>query len=79
MVPVPLLTIVKSYLFSQQLSYDGSFQLVRKNKAFDQYDTCLSDGMKYWVDCQGYKDYLTARQDDAYKQSTRVGYSPVQA
>ncbi|QRV91950.1 hypothetical protein RhiJN_19968 [Ceratobasidium sp. AG-Ba] len=57
----------------QQISYDGSFQLVRKNKAYDKHDVCLSDGAMYWVPMQEYKDHLAAKKDDAYEQSTRGG------
>jgi hypothetical protein len=57
----------------QQLSYDGSFQLVRKNKAFDSHDTCLSDGTKYFVEQAAYKHHLESNKDTAYLQSTRVG------
>jgi hypothetical protein len=61
------------YLFTQQLSYDGSFQLVHKNKAFDNHDICLSDGLKYWVEQAAYKHHLEQNKDTAYLQSTRVG------
>jgi ABC-type molybdate transport system substrate-binding protein len=61
------------YLYSQQISYDGSFQLVRKNKASDEHDVCLSDGAKYWVNQSDYKAHLKANEDTAYAQSTRVG------
>jgi hypothetical protein len=60
------------YLYSQQLSYDGSFQLVRKNKTFDEHDICLSDGAKYWVGQADYKHHLKENEDTAYAQSTRV-------
>ncbi|KAG8705264.1 hypothetical protein FRC11_009183, partial [Ceratobasidium sp. 423] len=59
------------YLFAYLLSYDGSFQLIRKNKAFDQFDTCLSDGLLYWVQQAYYRDHLVANKDTAYDQSTR--------
>ncbi|KAF8598845.1 hypothetical protein BDV93DRAFT_450480, partial [Ceratobasidium sp. AG-I] len=31
------------YVYIQHMMYDGSFQMVRKNKEFDKYDTCLSE------------------------------------
>ncbi|KAG8706551.1 hypothetical protein FRC08_000988 [Ceratobasidium sp. 394] len=55
----------------QKISYDGSFQLVRKNKAYDSHDLCLSDGAKYWVEQSQYKAHLEANNDTAYQQSTQ--------
>ncbi|KAG8763025.1 hypothetical protein FRC11_006400 [Ceratobasidium sp. 423] len=63
----------KRYLFAQQLSYDGSFQLVRKNKAHDQFDICLTDGLMYWVKQDDYKAHLMANKDTAYNQHTHRG------
>jgi hypothetical protein len=64
-------------MFTQQLSYDGSFQLVCKNKAFDAHDICLSDGAKYWVEQAPYRRHLENNKDTAYLQSTRVSnYRP---
>ncbi|QRV99167.1 hypothetical protein RhiJN_27186 [Ceratobasidium sp. AG-Ba] len=61
----------EEFLYTQQISYDGSFQLVRKNKASDEHDLCLSDGTKYWVNQKRYKAHLEANRDTAYQQSTR--------
>ncbi|QRV87045.1 hypothetical protein RhiJN_15063 [Ceratobasidium sp. AG-Ba] len=61
----------EEFLYTQQISYDGSFQLVRKNKASDEHDLCLSDGTKYWVNQSKYKAHLEANWDTAYQQSTR--------
>ncbi|KAG8781152.1 hypothetical protein FRC12_022181 [Ceratobasidium sp. 428] len=63
----------QEYLFNQMLSYDGSFQLTRKNKAHDEHNLCMSDGTKYWVKQDHYKAHLEANKDTAYKQSTRGG------
>ncbi|QRV96937.1 hypothetical protein RhiJN_24956 [Ceratobasidium sp. AG-Ba] len=61
----------QEFLYTQQISYDGSFQLVRKNKASDEHDLCLSDGTKYWVKQDAYQQHLIANKDTAYNQSTR--------
>ncbi|KAG8699801.1 hypothetical protein FRC09_006368 [Ceratobasidium sp. 395] len=58
-------------LYSQQITYNGTFQLTRKNKAHNEYDICLSDGTKYWVQQEEYKTHLEANKDTAYEQSTR--------
>ncbi|KAF8593513.1 hypothetical protein BDV93DRAFT_461014 [Ceratobasidium sp. AG-I] len=60
-----------SHLYMYQLSYDGNFHLVRKNKSFDEHDTCVSDGMQYFVDQDRYKDHLTRIQDSAYANNTK--------
>ncbi|EUC61585.1 hypothetical protein RSOL_400650 [Rhizoctonia solani AG-3 Rhs1AP] len=59
------------YLFAQQLSYDGSFQLVRKNKAADEFDICLTDGLSYWVDRIPYLNHLEANEETDYQQTTK--------
>ncbi|KAF8594282.1 hypothetical protein BDV93DRAFT_459311, partial [Ceratobasidium sp. AG-I] len=46
------------FLYSIHLSYDGSFQLVRKNKSSDEYEICLSDGAKYFVHQASYQTHL---------------------
>ncbi|KDN34713.1 hypothetical protein RSAG8_12214, partial [Rhizoctonia solani AG-8 WAC10335] len=58
------------FLFSQLLSYDGSFQLVRKNKASDNFDICLTDGLMYWVDQVPYSEHLEANKETEYAQTT---------
>ncbi|KDN34990.1 hypothetical protein RSAG8_11964, partial [Rhizoctonia solani AG-8 WAC10335] len=57
------ITAGQEYLFAQQLSYDGSFQLVRKNKAFDSFDLCLTYGLQYMVSQSHYRAHLEATQD----------------
>ncbi|KAF8600744.1 hypothetical protein BDV93DRAFT_400433, partial [Ceratobasidium sp. AG-I] len=48
----------QGYLFSCHISYDGSFQLVRKSKSADKHDMCLSDGTKYFVEQAAYRKHL---------------------
>ncbi|KAF8595268.1 hypothetical protein BDV93DRAFT_564544 [Ceratobasidium sp. AG-I] len=60
-----------SNLYMYQLSYDGNFHLVRKNKSFDEHDTCASNGMQYFVDQARYKDYLKQIKDSAYAQNSK--------
>ncbi|KAF8598255.1 hypothetical protein BDV93DRAFT_534391 [Ceratobasidium sp. AG-I] len=48
----------KEHLFVQHISYDGNFQLVRKNKAFDDWDICLSEGKKYFGDRDAFQAHL---------------------
>ncbi|KAG8789237.1 hypothetical protein FRC12_013730 [Ceratobasidium sp. 428] len=61
----------QEFLYNQHISYDGSFQLTRKNKSYDEHDLCLSDGTMYWINQTSYKAYLESIDDSAYKQSTR--------
>ncbi|KAG8687642.1 hypothetical protein FRC11_006866 [Ceratobasidium sp. 423] len=65
----------QEYLYVQLLSYDGSFQLVRKNKSIDQYDTCLMERLMYLVGQEQYRAHLLANKDTAYEQSTRIRYA----
>ncbi|KAF8593702.1 hypothetical protein BDV93DRAFT_460460, partial [Ceratobasidium sp. AG-I] len=58
-------------IFAYQLSYDGNFHLVRKNKSYDEHDTCISDGSKYFVHQEEYKTYLDLMKDSAYAQNTK--------
>jgi hypothetical protein len=37
------------YVFTLHTSFDGSFQLFRKDKIHDRWDTCLTDRRKYFV------------------------------
>ncbi|KAF8593035.1 hypothetical protein BDV93DRAFT_422934, partial [Ceratobasidium sp. AG-I] len=50
--------VERSYLYVQHMSYDGSFQMVRKNKAFDQWDICLSEGRKYFAPIEQFQAHL---------------------
>ncbi|KDN34347.1 hypothetical protein RSAG8_12552, partial [Rhizoctonia solani AG-8 WAC10335] len=63
--------IGEEYLYAQLLSYDGSFQLVRKNKAIDQFDTSLTDCLMYFVEQQQYQAHLITNKDTAYSQGTK--------
>jgi hypothetical protein len=49
------------------LSYDGGFKLNCKDKTYDQWDTCLSDGRKYFVLEADFAAHL--RMADASSQS----------
>ncbi|KDN34217.1 hypothetical protein RSAG8_12691, partial [Rhizoctonia solani AG-8 WAC10335] len=51
------------------LSYDGSFQLVRKNKVIDHFDTSLTDRLMYIVAQDQYRTNLIANKDTAYEQA----------
>ncbi|KAG8747683.1 hypothetical protein FRC12_014020 [Ceratobasidium sp. 428] len=46
------------HLFAQHISFDGSFHLYRKKKAFDSWDICLSDGRKYFVQSKPFNAFL---------------------
>lgn len=59
-------------LFVLHLAYDGNFHLVCKDKEFDKWDICLSDGRKYFVDVKGFKEHLTVNDDMASNQSNKV-------
>jgi hypothetical protein len=38
------------YVYMLHTSFDGSFQLFRKDKIYDRWDTCLTDGCKYFIE-----------------------------
>ncbi|KAG8725098.1 hypothetical protein FRC09_008776 [Ceratobasidium sp. 395] len=46
------------HLFTQHISFDGSFYLYCKKKAFNAWDTCLSDGRKYFAPLQPFERFL---------------------
>lgn len=72
----PISLIVFRYLYVFNISYDGSFQLFRKSKAYNQWDVCLSEGRKYFVHREEFAKHL-ARADKARNSlSTRVGLIP---
>ncbi|KAF8596700.1 hypothetical protein BDV93DRAFT_454432, partial [Ceratobasidium sp. AG-I] len=50
--------VERSYLYVQHMSYNGSFQMVRKNKAFDKWDVCLSEGHKYFAPIPLFQSHL---------------------
>jgi hypothetical protein len=60
------------YLFWQQISYDGSFQLTRKNKVVDKHDTCLTDSSLYWVSQQHYRTHLSINDSAEYEKKASV-------
>ncbi|EUC56773.1 hypothetical protein RSOL_196120 [Rhizoctonia solani AG-3 Rhs1AP] len=60
------------WLFSQLLSYDGSFQLVHKNKAYDEQDVCLTDRLLYFVSQVHYTAHLIANKDTAYETTVKA-------
>jgi hypothetical protein len=62
------------YLFWQQISYDGSFQLTRKNKAVDKHDTCLTDSFLYWVSQRQYRTHLSTNDSVNYEQKATVSF-----
>ncbi|QRW00966.1 hypothetical protein RhiJN_28984 [Ceratobasidium sp. AG-Ba] len=57
------------YLYTTHISYDGSFQLVRRQRAEDNHDTCLTERSLFFVDSDSYKKYLTFTKDDAFKNT----------
>ncbi|KAG8725949.1 hypothetical protein FRC10_007607, partial [Ceratobasidium sp. 414] len=59
------------HLFTQHVSFDGSFQLCRKNKVYDAWDTCLSNGRMYFVESSGYEKFLGRVKALGQKLSTR--------
>jgi hypothetical protein len=60
------------YLYSFLISYDGSFQLVRKNKSSDRWEICLSDGTKYFVEQRQYREHLERSAHTGIVQSAKV-------
>jgi hypothetical protein len=55
------------------LSYDGGFKLNRKDKTYDRWDTCLSDGRKYFVLEADFAAHLTIADSSSKSLSNRVG------
>ncbi|KDN33183.1 hypothetical protein RSAG8_13727, partial [Rhizoctonia solani AG-8 WAC10335] len=66
------MAIGEEYLYTQLLSYDGSFQLVCKNKAINQFDTSLTNCLMYFVEQQQYQAHLITNKDTAYSQGTKA-------
>lgn len=60
------------FLWNAYLSYDGTFQLVKKNKSSDEHDLCLSDGGKFWVDQATYQEHLKANDYGNSTQSAKA-------
>ncbi|KAG9092599.1 hypothetical protein FS749_015599 [Ceratobasidium sp. UAMH 11750] len=50
------------HLYAQHVSIDGSFQLYRKNKSYDAWDICLSDGRKYFLESAVFDRFFQAEQ-----------------
>ncbi|QRV89654.1 hypothetical protein RhiJN_17672 [Ceratobasidium sp. AG-Ba] len=61
----------ESYVFGFHISYDGSFQLYRKNKVYDKWDICLTDGRKYFVEGEPYKRFLQSTSNARVTATTR--------
>ncbi|QRV88425.1 hypothetical protein RhiJN_16443 [Ceratobasidium sp. AG-Ba] len=57
------------FLFTTHISYDGSFQLIRRQRTADDHDISLTEGAMYFVDAKPYEAYLTATKDDAYRNT----------
>ncbi|KAG8794906.1 hypothetical protein FRC12_020323 [Ceratobasidium sp. 428] len=57
------------YMYTTHLSYDGSFQLNQRQRAQDDFDTCLTDGSMFFVANKEYENYLSTINDDAYKNT----------
>ncbi|KAG8701226.1 hypothetical protein FRC08_004210 [Ceratobasidium sp. 394] len=57
------------YAYTTHISYDGSFQLVQRQRAEDEHDTCLTGGDMFFVDSQRYEDYLADIKDDAFRNT----------
>ncbi|KDN41897.1 hypothetical protein RSAG8_07114, partial [Rhizoctonia solani AG-8 WAC10335] len=64
-------TVALRYAFAQELSYDGSFQLIRKNKNHDAHDQSLTELLLYWVSQSDYARHLEDNRDTPYQQSTK--------
>ncbi|QRV99059.1 hypothetical protein RhiJN_27078 [Ceratobasidium sp. AG-Ba] len=60
-----------SYLYAFHIAYDGSFQLYRKNKAYNDWDLCLSDGRKYFVEENAYQRFLSSSRGKDYAMNAR--------
>ncbi|KAF8594266.1 hypothetical protein BDV93DRAFT_459337 [Ceratobasidium sp. AG-I] len=60
------------HFYVLHLAYDGNFHLVRKDKEFDKWDICLSDGRKYFVDVQSFKEHLQLNDNQTGSQSNKV-------
>ncbi|KAG8720863.1 hypothetical protein FRC08_017744 [Ceratobasidium sp. 394] len=57
------------YLYTTNLSYDGSFQLVRRQRAQDEHDICLTDDQMFFVGTEAYEGYLSQVKDNAFKNT----------
>jgi hypothetical protein len=63
------------FLFTLHTSYDGSFQLSRKNKPSDAWDSCLTDGRMYFARESPFKTFFQDSVRSGNRISTKV---PVQ-
>ncbi|KAG8728969.1 hypothetical protein FRC12_021361, partial [Ceratobasidium sp. 428] len=52
------------YLFTMHLSYNACFQLYCKDKAFDAWDQCLTDGRMLFAESGQYAEFLTSVSPD---------------
>lgn len=59
----------RRFQYTTDLSYDGSFQLVRRQRAHDAFDICLTDGLMYFVHQASYEQYLDRVKDEAFQNS----------
>ncbi|KAG8713882.1 hypothetical protein FRC09_018212 [Ceratobasidium sp. 395] len=53
------------------MSYDGSFQLYRKDKAYDSWDQCLTDGRMYFAQSAQYNEFLSNVNTDGTNATSR--------
>ncbi|KAG8683200.1 hypothetical protein FRC08_014472, partial [Ceratobasidium sp. 394] len=60
-----------SHLFTRHVSFDGSFQLGRRNKAYDSWDLCLTDARMYFVGSKPYLEFLERVKRLGHRLTTR--------
>ncbi|KAG9097601.1 hypothetical protein FS749_005932 [Ceratobasidium sp. UAMH 11750] len=60
------------YQYTIHISYDGSFQLVRRLRTEDDHDICLTGDTMYFVGTESYEAYLSQVGDTGCK-NTKVG------
>lgn len=60
----------------QHVSYDGNFQLVRKNKAYDSWDICLTEGRMYFGDRDRFTAHLVSIPKEVAERRDKVRRLP---
>jgi hypothetical protein len=68
-----LLTTLARFLYTLHTSYDGSFQLSRKNKPSDAWDCCVTDGRMYFAREAPFQTFFQDSLRSGNKASTKVG------
>lgn len=68
----PFDQFANSFLYCLNLAYDGNFKSNRKDKPVDPWDTCLSDGRKYFVSQEQFNAFINKVVSSATASKIKV-------